>query len=641
VGNAKNVTANNIILTGTDAANYTQNITAVTNANITRRPLVVVVTAGNKTYDATTVAPVTYTDDRLAGDSFTISSSAFFVDEELGLNKLVTITNISLSGADADNYQPNTSSTSSANITVREITAHIQSQAGNTPLSDSTPSVQLGLLVPNIDTTVTFTRTGYSSVVCTFTPQNVSDTCTSPALADGTWSYRGRQLIAGLMVAASEPSTITIDTTAPLATRPVAFQSNSDTGTNTSDGVTNDSTPTVVISQASPTDSVVVTATSTSQVVQCSFTATASAQTCVLPTLSDGSWTITAVITDQANNSSASTPPFVAMIDTIAPTPSAAPFNAQDNGATTSLVATPRISVSGVASGEIVTINGLSSKSETSSCSFIASPTLNFCEMSSMASGTWTLTSVASDLAGNSAAVSAPTQIIISAGLAPVTVARSSLTPQPTTNRRENVVSVKFGNTAALAGVQSVSFIVHDKSGKVVRRTTLKMNPGDTGARIVIPRSLKGARVRVVTTNQCGVSEGAPRGFNVRPGSTAITVDQKTNVPVLAGQIVLPQIDFAASEIALDAKDKVQLDQVIKAMKGKCGTLLVTGFSRHNKTDSNRYLQNLADFRAQAVANYLSGKNLNMWINYQGFIIKSNDKSAGANRRVALYWNPS
>jgi hypothetical protein len=641
VGNTKNVTANNIALTGTDAANYTQNITAVTNANITRRPLVVVVTAGNKTYDATTVAPVTYTDDRLAGDSFTISSSAFFVDEELGLNKLVTITNISLSGADADNYQPNTSSTSSANITVREITAHIQSQAGNTPLSDSTPSVQLGLLVPNIDTTVTFTRTGYSSVVCTFTPQNVSDTCTSPALADGTWSYRGRQLIAGLMVAASEPSTITIDTTAPLATRPVAFQSNSDTGTNTSDGVTNDSTPTVVISQASPTDSVVVTATSTSQVVQCSFTATASAQTCVLPTLSDGSWTITAVITDQANNSSASTPPFVAMIDTIAPTPSAAPFNAQDNGATTSLVATPRISVSGVASGEIVTINGLSSKSETSSCSFIASPTLNFCEMSSMASGTWTLTSVASDLAGNSAAVSAPTQIIISAGLAPMTVAKSSLTPQPTTNRRENVVSVKFGNTAALAGVQSVSFIVHDKSGKVVRRTTLKMNPGDTGARIVIPRSLKGARVRVVTTNQCGVSEGAPRGFNVRPGSTAITVDQKTNVPVLAGQIVLPQIDFAASEIALDAKDKVQLDQVIKAMKGKCGTLLVSGFSRHNKTDSNRYLQNLADFRAQAVANYLSGKNLNMWINYQGFIIKSNDKSAGANRRVALYWNPS
>jgi outer membrane protein OmpA-like peptidoglycan-associated protein len=222
-----------------------------------------------------------------------------------------------------------------------------------------------------------------------------------------------------------------------------------------------------------------------------------------------------------------------------------------------------------------------------------------------------------------------------------MTVAKSSLTPQPTTNRRENVVSVKFGNTAALAGVQSVSFIVHDESGKVVRRTTLKMNPGDTGARIVIPRSLKGARVRVVTTNQCGVSEGAPRGFNVRPGSTAITVDQKTNVPVLAGQIVLPQIDFAASEIALDAKDKVQLDQVIKAMKGKCGTLLVSGFSRHNKTDSNRYLQNLADFRAQAVANYLSGKNLNMWINYQGFIIKSNDKSAGANRRVALYWNPS
>jgi outer membrane protein OmpA-like peptidoglycan-associated protein len=52
-------------------------------------------------------------------------------------------------------------------------------------------------------------------------------------------------------------------------------------------------------------------------------------------------------------------------------------------------------------------------------------------------------------------------------------------------------------------------------------------------------------------------------------------------------------------------------------------------------------LQNLADFRAQAVADYLSSKGLTMWINFQGFVIKSNDKDAGTNRRVAVYWTPA
>jgi hypothetical protein len=173
--------------------------------------------------------------------------------------------------------------------------------------------------------------------------------------------------------------------------------------------------------------------------------------------------------------------------------------------------------------------------------------------------------------------------------------------------------------------VQSVSFIVLDGKGKVIRRATVKVGPEDTGARIIVPKSVKGAKVRIITNNQCGVSEGAPKNFNVRPGKTSISVDKKTNIPALAGQLVLPQIDFAPSEITL----------------GKCGTLLVSGFSRYNNTDSKKYLQNLADFRAQAVADYLSGKGLTMWIAYQGFVIKSNERDASANRRVSVYWTPA
>ena len=641
VGSGKTVTVSGIAITGSDASNYSANTTATTTATITRRPLVVTAVANDKTYDATTIATVTYSDDRLDGDLFSISSTALFSDEDLGRDKPVVISNITLTGTDAGNYLPNSSTTSSGDITVREITAGIPVVVNSEPLSDSTPSVVVGDLVPQVDTTVTFTRSGFTTVVCSFVPQNVTETCTPTTLADGTWTYRARQLIAGLMVASSESLTITVDTTAPTVTKPVSFITSSDTGSLSTDGVTSDNTPTVTVSEAGATDTVVVSAVSSTQTLQCTFIATASERTCTLPVLQDGSWSITAIITDRAQNASQPTPAFVAAIDTVAPGASAAPFNAQDNGASTSLDATPRISVTGVAIGDIATINGQGSKAEKASCSFVSSSTVTSCEMSTMSSGAWTLTTSVSDLAGNVSPVSPSTAIIISAGKAPVTVSKSAMAPTRSTNKFENVVAVKFGTSAALAGVQSVSFIVLDGNGKVVRRATVKVNPSDTGARIVVPSSIKGAKVRVITTNQCGVSEGAPRSFNVRPGKTSISIDKRTNIPTLLGQLVLPNIEFSASEITLDAGDKAQLDTALKEMKGKCGTLLVSGFARHNNTDSRRYLQNLADFRAQAVADYLSSKGLIMWISYQGFVIKPNAGDPATYRRATLYWTPS
>ena len=76
-------------------------------------------------------------------------------------------------------------------------------------------------------------------------------------------------------------------------------------------------------------------------------------------------------------------------------------------------------------------------------------------------------------------------------------------------------------------------------------------------------------------------------------------------------------------------------------MKGRCGTLLVSGFSRHNSRDSRRYLQNLADFRALAVAQYLSTHGVTMWIDYQGFVIRSVGPNAGSHRRAEIRWTPA
>ncbi len=641
-GTAKTVTATGIGITGTDAGNYTQNTTATTTANITTKSLTVTAAAASKTYDATNLATVTYTDNRIAGDIFTVNSTALFNDAELGRNKPVSITNITLSGTDSGNYSPNSSTTSSADITVREITASIPAVQSDAPLSDSTPTVSIGDLVPQIDTTVTFTKVGSPNVVCSLVPQTTTETCTPTALSDGTWKYRARQLIAGFMVAASDEFTITIDTTAPVMTKSAALIASSDTGLSNTDNVTLDNTPTIVVSEASATDQAVVTAVSNGLTIRCSFTATNSEKSCTLPTLADGVWSITVVLTDRATNASQPSAPLNVTIDTNVPAPSAAPFNAQDNGATTSIDATPRISVANVQPGDLATINGLSTKSDKASCTFVASTTVNYCDMSTMVSGTWTLTAVVTDVAGNSSSVSAPTQIIISAGLAPIAVAKTAIAPTLSpTNKNERVVEVKFGTTAALAGVQTVTFIVQNKKGKVVRRTFLTMKPTDTGAATVVPAKLKGAKVIVVTSNQCGVSTGAPKSFNVRRGKTSISIDKLTGMPALAGQMLVPQIDFEASEIKLDAGDKAKLDKALVDMKGKCGVLQVSGFARYNTTDSKRYLQNLADFRAKAVADYLSSKGLIMWIEYQGFIVKSDDQISGVNRRVEIHWTPA
>lgn len=56
VGNAKEVSVNDVRLSGTDAGNYTHDTTAVTSSNITPKPLSASATAPDKAYDGSTVA---------------------------------------------------------------------------------------------------------------------------------------------------------------------------------------------------------------------------------------------------------------------------------------------------------------------------------------------------------------------------------------------------------------------------------------------------------------------------------------------------------------------------------------------------------------------------------------------------------
>ncbi|WP_144417563.1 beta strand repeat-containing protein, partial [Janthinobacterium sp. KBS0711] len=104
-GIGKTVTVTNVALSGGDADNYVLNANAgSTTADIAARTLNVSFSGINKTYDGTTGAQVGFGDDRISGDNLTVAGSAAFGNKNAGIGKTVTVTNVALSGGDADNY---------------------------------------------------------------------------------------------------------------------------------------------------------------------------------------------------------------------------------------------------------------------------------------------------------------------------------------------------------------------------------------------------------------------------------------------------------------------------------------------------------------------------------------------------------
>src|SRR5205085_1974265 len=136
VGTAKTVSVSGISISGSDAANYTVNPTASTTADITARPLTVSATGVNKAYDGMTAATVTLADDKVSGDVFTDSyTTATFADKNVGTAKAVSVSGISISGADAGNYTANTTASTTADITARTL---VVSAAGVNKTYDGT-----------------------------------------------------------------------------------------------------------------------------------------------------------------------------------------------------------------------------------------------------------------------------------------------------------------------------------------------------------------------------------------------------------------------------------------------------------------------------------------------------------------------
>ena len=645
VGTGRTVTAASLSVSGPDAPNYSHASSSTTTATISRRPLAVTAVARDKRYDANNSATVDYTDDRINGDTFTVTGTAVFPDEELGTDRPVSVTGITLTGTDAGNYSPNTTTTTSADIFVRSITASVDSSTtqstapaalGAALFRTPTPTVIAGDLVPATDSRITFRRPGTADVTCDMLPSSTSATCTPTALTDGKWTFRSSQLINGLMVAASDWQTLTIDTTAPVITKPPQLDAASDSGVATNDNITNSRDLTVTVAESTGGDSITLRAALPDGTTSaCSFTAGPSNRSCTIRQIPDGTWSVSSLATDPAGNPSPWSPALTVIVDTIAP---AAPQTPVFNGAL-STDPTPTLSVTGASPGDMVTINGRNTtvSGATASCAFVAGAATS-CDMSQMPGGTWTITATATDPAGNVSPPSAGGSLIVSAALAPSAPFTSKGSMSMTGSAAGIVADI--GKSAALANVKTVNFVVTNSAGKVIRRTTVTLKPTDTTASIQIPRDMKGAKVTVYTTNACGVSSNATKFANIIKGRTSTAINTSGR-PTLSGDVVVPAIDFAPSETTLDRGDMARLDRVIKQVKGRCGTLLVSGHSRFNPRDSRRYLQNLADFRAQAVAEYLSSKGVDMWITYAGHVVRAEPSLGSQYRRVEVRWQPA
>src|SRR6185369_12924917 len=122
VGTAKGIGVSGIAVSGVDSGNYTANTTASATANITPRSMTISATGLNKVYDGTTNATVSLADNRLPGDSLTTTyTTASFTNKNVGTARSVSVSGINLSGTDAANYTPNTSASTTADITARAL----------------------------------------------------------------------------------------------------------------------------------------------------------------------------------------------------------------------------------------------------------------------------------------------------------------------------------------------------------------------------------------------------------------------------------------------------------------------------------------------------------------------------------------
>src|SRR6185312_7185347 len=142
-GNNISIGAGTVVLTGADAMDYTLIQPTGLTASITPRALMVSATGVNKVYDGTTGAAVALSDNPIAGDRVNVGyGSASFLDKNVGNGKYLSVSGITISGADAEDYTVNTTTDTFGNITPAPLAVTV---TGNSKVYDGTTAATVEL----------------------------------------------------------------------------------------------------------------------------------------------------------------------------------------------------------------------------------------------------------------------------------------------------------------------------------------------------------------------------------------------------------------------------------------------------------------------------------------------------------------
>lgn len=181
----------------------------------------------------------------------------------------------------------------------------------------------------------------------------------------------------------------------------VALASVSDSGSSSSDGITNDATPTITVGALGRDVDVVVTASKAGQATVTCYLWHANesgsvpgSATCDLGSLVDGTWSITATqtVSGRPEWRSPSSSPATVVVDTVAPT---APSSTFANGITAGSVTT-QTSLAFTAGPTSTDANAVSY-----TCSLNGLTPTSCGSLSALTSGTYALRAIATDVAGN------------------------------------------------------------------------------------------------------------------------------------------------------------------------------------------------------------------------------------------------
>ena len=121
-GAGKGINVSNLEVTGSAASNYEIVADTHITGTVDKATLSFQGSAHDKTYDGSTKAEIDFTDDRIAGDNISFDYTANFSDKNAGIGKTVDVSDISLSGSDADNYTWASTSSTTADIAKAALT---------------------------------------------------------------------------------------------------------------------------------------------------------------------------------------------------------------------------------------------------------------------------------------------------------------------------------------------------------------------------------------------------------------------------------------------------------------------------------------------------------------------------------------